>query len=677
VSDIATYLANIPGSVVTGVTTSLQATLDAISNALGVSGTGHTAANVGTYLGAIPGGNLTGALNTAVTISGNALSTLFNGSGILASQLTGGMNTAVTIGGQAVSTIFNGSGQFIGVINSAATGALNGAITIGGTAISTLSTNWNAAATNAAGLVQGINNAAAGVSSGASALLADAQTNLAALLGSAPANLQGLLGVFGQSATNTAFSTAAAAMAAQAAQIAAQQSAFNAVFNVAPATAGNINLTIDFTSMSNASNMSGVMSPGSTDIGITSGAAQIQSYAGGGYTAATEVFPTPVVSDYVVASATLGSLNDLNAGIASPIVAARCNSGRTTMVFVEASYFPGGAPTTKRLYLCALVSGTKTDLAYSANVNLSTGGVVQLILGDPSSLSPYAMQILYNGTPVVTFTDSSHVSQLGASYRYVGLRMASNATMKTPAVRAVSYQDNPPPPAAYPFSGRPAGDADAKGRMYASSDCGRIDRDNGGAWENIFLGPKAWATEPPSSSWSTTTLGSATFGADLDGRKLAIPTSGGSDAWRIEYRTLSPASNYITTAYLELAHVPGNYMRSGLVLMDNSSVFIDFGIHYDSSLSGFYLSLTKWTNVTTFNSNYLTATLTVTGGIPNWLRFRDDGSNRYAEYSFNGVDWILFHSIGRTNYITPTRIGWGASNISSNAAVLRLRSLAL
>lgn len=90
---------------------------------------------------------LTGAINTALTFSGTALSTLLqylNSAGqFSAAQLTGALNGAVTFGGTALSTVLqylNSSGQF----NSAQlTGALNGAVTLGGVTLSTLVTNIN------------------------------------------------------------------------------------------------------------------------------------------------------------------------------------------------------------------------------------------------------------------------------------------------------------------------------------------------------------------------------------------------------------------------------------------------------------------------------------------------------------------------------------------------------
>jgi hypothetical protein len=341
------------------------------------------------------------------------------------------------------------------VLNSAATGALNTAVTLGGTALSTLSSTWNTAGTNAAGLVQGINNAAAGLISGGSTAVADAATNVALLFGSAPAYLQGLGGVFGQTATNAAYAAAAAAAAAQAAQIAAQQSAFNAVFNVSPATAGNVNITVDFSLLANQTGMSGIMLPasgsGSGFMGVTSGEAKWQ----GGASTDREVFPTVTTSDYQVITVTLGGLYDLvsaGANVAYASIFARSDSARTTAIRISVRY-DGSAV---NVYLWSLVSGVGTILATSAALSLSAGSSLKVIIGDPSSLSPYAMQVLHNTTPILTYTDAAHVSQLGASYRYVGLEMSSTTSGKyPPAVRTVTYQDNPPPPASYPYSGLP------------------------------------------------------------------------------------------------------------------------------------------------------------------------------------------------------------------------------
>lgn len=659
----------------------------------------------------------TGALNSAITVGGTTLSTLFtniNSSGqLLLSGATGALNTAVTIGGQAVSSLFNGSGQFIGVINSAATGALNTALTVGGASLSTLFTNINSsgqllgtgitgaintAATvagqtvgtiqaNAQGLVEGINNAAAGLLSGGSTLVADANTNLNLLFGSAPQYLQGVTGAFGQTATNAAYAAAAAAASAQAAEQTRINSAFNAVFNVSPTTAGNVNQTIDFSGVANQSGMSGIMLPGSGTgngfLGVTSGQAVWQggTVSNSVSNADIEVFPTQTTSDYQVVTVTLGSLNDTptsTTGVHAFIVA-RCNSARNTFVAMSLT----GNSTSLQVQLRYRVSGSDNPFSGGSIVaavpTAATGGVLKWIIGDPSSSSPYAMQVLYNGTPIITFTDSSHVSQLGASQLYVGLGAGVSTAQagKLPlGIRSVTYQDNPPAPASYPFSGTPA--PGTKGRMYVSNDVGLIQRDNGTSWERIWGGPLGWMTAPPSSSWSNPfTMGSATIAADKDARLLTIPSVAG-DNWRVETRTLSPTSNYIARVYIEVTALSGNYLSTGIILRDSvGGKFVKLGINYDSTFGGFCLTCTKWNSGTSFNANYVGKSLAELGGLPQWLQFRDDGSNRYAEYSFNGVDWNTLHTIGRTDFIgtAPNQFAWGASNSGGNTAYVRLRSI--
>lgn len=681
-------------------------------DAAGLAGTINSAVQIGsTALSSIFNGSgqfigvlnsaATGALNSAITVGGTTLSTLFtniNSSGqLLLSGATGALNTAVTIGGQAVSSLFNGSGQFIGVINSAATGALNTAITVGGTAIGTAVTNANSAVTNINSLISGvsgsviadvstaINTAATnaqgvingivnGVNNSAvtGQVVADAQTAINNFVSGVVNNLQGIAGTFGLTGTtsaNGAFAAAAAAQAAQAAEQARITSAFNAVFNVSPASAGNVSQTVDFSSTANQTGMSGIMSPGSGSgagyMGITSGAAAWQGGTGTDH----EVFPTQTATDYQVITATLGPLNDIASGNVATFLIGRVNSARDTYVYAT---FLGAS-----VSFGFVVSGTPTSVAVAAVSGIATGGTLKMILGDPSSSSPYAMQVTYNGTPVITYTDSAHVSQLGASYRYVGLRMQSSVAGKySPAIRSVNYQDNPPAGSSYPFSGTPA--PGMKGRMYVSNDVGLIQRDNGTSWERIWGGPLGWMTAPPSSSWSNPfTMGSATIAADKDARLLTIPSVAG-DNWRVETRTLSPTSNYIARVYIEVTALSGNYLNSGIILRDSvGGKFVKLGINYDSTVGGFCLTCAKWNSGTSFSANYVGKSLADLGGLPQWLQFRDDGSNRYAEYSFNGVDWNTLHTIGRTDFIgtAPNQFAWGASNSGGNTAYVRLRSI--
>jgi hypothetical protein len=183
-------------------------------------------------------------------------------------------------------------------------------------------------------------------------------------------------------------------------------------------------------------------------------------------------------------------------------------------------------------------------------------------------------------------------------------------------------------------------------------------------------------TTPPSSGWTTSTLGSATFAADLDGRKLALPTAAGS-ALRAEYRTLTPVAPYTATAHIEWAGVNANYVAAGMFLRSNGGAYIQFGPQYDTAMSGWSLDVAKWNSESSFNAHYLQATMAQIGGMPNWFRIVDDNTNRMCQYSFNGVDFITLHTVGRTDFLFVNQIGWGGWNSGGSAAVARLRSWSL
>ena len=184
--------------------------------------------------------------------------------------------------------------------------------------------------------------------------------------------------------------------------------------------------------------------------------------------------------------------------------------------------------------------------------------------------------------------------------------------------------------------------------------------------------PTGAFTTPPSSGWTTSTLGSATFAADLDGRKLALPSIAGS-VLRAEYRTIA-AAPYTATAYLEWSATNANYVEVGMFLRSSSGAYIMFGPQYDSASGGWTLDASQFSSETSFNAHYFQATMAQIGGMPNWFRIVDDNTNRMCQYSFNGVDFTTLHTVVRGHFLTPNAIGWGGWNSGGSAAVVRLRS---
>ena len=83
----------------------------------------------------------------------------------------------------------------------------------------------------------------------------------------------------------------------------------------------------------------------------------------------------------------------------------------------------------------------------------------------------------------------------------------------------------------------------------------------------------------------------------------------------------------------------------------------------------------KFNTATSWNSDYLA----VQGGSwaqlmsAQWMRVRDDGTNRNFELSVNGLDWTLFHQHSRTDFLTATQVGWGVNDSVNRAFTARLR----
>ncbi|KQH75602.1 hypothetical protein AO501_25335 [Mycobacterium gordonae] len=183
----------------------------AINTALTFSGTAlSTLLQYLNSAGQFSAAQLTGALNGAVTLGGTTLSTLvtnINSSGqILAAGITGALGTGLTVGGVTLSTLFtniNSSGQLLG---AGITGAINTAATVGGTQLGTLATNWNAAVTNVNSLIAGVSGASTAADVATNINLA--ATNIAQIGTAAQNAAAGIVGSLNTAATQvqTAFS---------------------------------------------------------------------------------------------------------------------------------------------------------------------------------------------------------------------------------------------------------------------------------------------------------------------------------------------------------------------------------------------------------------------------------------------------------------------------------------
>lgn len=711
----------------------------------------------------------TGALNTAITVGGTSLSTLFtniNSSGqLLLSGAIGALNTAVTIGGQAISSLFNGSGHFIGQISSSATGALNGAITLGGTALSTLSTNWNAAVTNINNLISGVSgavditdvyaaindtvsnvndiitNAGEATAAAVGTLLADAQTNATLAVNQIDDAIDNALGgaadaayAFGQQ-LQTSFASwlsgwtgASAPPAASAPDltdaIAAQR---DAIVSISTAVA-------QLQAAAAASGSTGVF--GGDDFERTDtddlGPDWSLTYSGGdssdGYIAISNGHQAKWVAGDVVTRSvnarrtatadahtqtnyqkivwTVGSAFELpyfdpttGATGDKMYVRLRCRvkDDEASYVFAEiriyttTTYNSGLGqylPTVNYGVQLGYKNGGSDTFVGSETVITAPapGDQFVLLAGNSAGGVERYFTLLKNAGALTTWDDTgSTLSALGSSNLGWGFATQASSQGGTvaqgvpPALDSITIADNSPGPGGY-ASLPAAGNA---GRVYMCSDVGLWLKDDGTDWNPVLVNdkPTDLLDAPPASSWSWVNQGGASTATEYGGERITAPSS--TRNWRLRVRTLSPANTYTATARLEAAgaYVSGaNAWNAGIGLRaSGSGSFITWG-PYTYNSAGYYAAaaVIRWTNATTVSAiSWASPAYILPGGrIPDWWRIVDNNTNRYFQYSLNGLDWITVFSEGRTTYITPDQFLFGANNEGSGADVtVRLRTL--
>jgi hypothetical protein len=108
----------------------------------------------------------------------------------------------------------------------------------------------------------------------------------------------------------------------------------------------------------------------------------------------------------------------------------------------------------------------------------------------------------------------------------------------------------------------------------------------------------------------------------------------------------------------------------GLVLTNgtntSTSGIIEVQYVLQAATSPFGMAIQKRTGVTGAGSSY-TISPSIPGlNTPVCFAIQDDGTTRKTAYSFNRQDWTVVQSIGDTDFITPTEIGYFVNSLASN-----------
>lgn len=129
----------------------------------------------------------------------------------------------------------------------------------------------------------------------------------------------------------------------------------------------------------------------------------------------------------------------------------------------------------------------------------------------------------------------------------------------------------------------------------------------------------------------------------------------------------APATPYTITAWffplLSATGGGGSFSNCGLLWREVATgEIVNFRLYYDGTTDKVVMSVAKYDSPTVANSEYLNKNIEVLSGSAGicW-RIEDDGTNRKCYHSTDGENFMLFHSIGRTDFLTADQVGYFAN----------------
>lgn len=207
------------------------------------------------------------------------------------------------------------------------------------------------------------------------------------------------------------------------------------------------------------------------------------------------------------------------------------------------------------------------------------------------------------------------------------------------------------------YASRPSAGVD--GRIYLPTDKPVICMDNGTTWDEWETDTGSLLTLPNSGSFAWENQGGASI-STVNGRDVLTSPSGSV----IRGRYVASSNPMTVTARLIAACPVGGNSEAGLFISDGTK-FVTWAAF--TTFGGGAMRTAKWATNASFSATYSQRTpMEGYSTVPNWLRVTDNGTNFLFYLSQNGIDWVLFDTRARLDYLTtgPTRVGWYISNQS-------------
>lgn len=209
------------------------------------------------------------------------------------------------------------------------------------------------------------------------------------------------------------------------------------------------------------------------------------------------------------------------------------------------------------------------------------------------------------------------------------------------------------------FASLPA--SSQEGNVYLPTDAWQIFRDSGSAQEQ--WGPIFPLTVPITTGWSWVNQGTSTIATTKNSLILTGGATGSGANVSGRFRT-APATPWTVTIHVIPTVLNKAFMGYGLAFRQASDgkLHTNMIMGTGTSTEVSRLMSSKWDSPTVLNAHYQTLFFP---GKCTWFRVTDDGSNRKSYISGDGQNWMETHSIGRTDYLTATEVGFLVSTENS------------
>jgi hypothetical protein len=162
-------------------------------------------------------------------------------------------------------------------------------------------------------------------------------------------------------------------------------------------------------------------------------------------------------------------------------------------------------------------------------------------------------------------------------------------------------------------------------------------------------------TSPALGDFTWVNQGTATTTTNANGGIFVEDATAGSLNIRV-LKKAAPATPYtITTAWLPQL---GNNNFSGVAIgfrQSSDGKLVVFSLRASSGLN---LVSDKYSSATAFSASY-TNDAVYSGGNVMFLRITDNGTNRICSWSVDGYNFRVFHTVGRTDFLTADEVFFG------------------